>query len=118
MNKNKSIQRLISVAKPELKTLIWGLFFLIISSVSALAYPQVIRWMVDNVLQVKRLDKLWLAVGILFIVFILQGIASSVRYYLFSLSGERIVLKLRQKLFKNLMAQEVSFFDFHRTRCV
>jgi ATP-binding cassette subfamily B protein len=115
MNKNKSIQRLVSVAKPEFKTLSWGMFFLVISSVSALAYPQVIRWMVDNVLQVKRLDRLWLAVGVLFVVFILQGIASSVRYYLFSLSGERIVLKLRQKLFKNLMAQEVSFFDFHRT---
>ncbi len=115
MKKNKSIQRLTSVAKPEFKTLTWGLFFLVVSSLSALAYPQVIRWMVDNVLQVKRLDKLWFAVGILFIVFILQGIASSVRYYLFSLSGERIVLKLRQKLFKNLIAQEISFFDFHRT---
>ena len=112
---NKSRQRLIETARPEFKTLSWGLFFLIISSGSALAYPQVIRWMVDNVLQTKRMDWLWWAVGSLFIIFILQGIASSLRYYLFTLSGERIVLKLRQRLFKNLMAQEVSFFDFHRT---
>lgn len=115
MFKNKSFQRLLNVARPEFKTLSLGLFFLIISSGSSLAYPQVIRWMVDNVLQAKRLDWLWWSVGILFIVFILQGITSSLRYYLFTLSGERIVLKLRQKLFKNLMAQEVSFFDFHRT---
>ncbi len=115
MNKSNSMKRLMSVAKPEFKTLGWGLFFLVISSGSSLAYPQVIRWMVDNVLQTKRIDLLWWSVGVLFVVFILQGITSSVRYFLFTLSGERIVLKLRQRLFKNLMAQEVSFFDFHRT---
>jgi len=115
MNKSNSMKRLMSVAKPEFKTLGWGLFFLVISSGSSLAYPQVIRWMVDNVLQTKRIDLLWWSVGVLFVVFVLQGITSSVRYFLFTLSGERIVLKLRQRLFKNLMAQEVSFFDFHRT---
>lgn len=115
MTNNKSFNRLLNVARPEFKTLSWGLLFLIISSGSSLAYPQVIRWMVDNVLQAKRLDWLWWAVGALFFVFILTGITSSLRYYLFTLSGERIVLKLRQKLFKNLMSQEVSFFDFHRT---
>ncbi len=115
MIKNKTYERLSGVAKPEYKTLAWGLFFLVISSGSSLVYPQVIRWMVDNVLQAKRMDWLWYAVGALFIVFILQALTSSIRYYLFTLSGERIVLKLRQRLFKNLMAQEVSFFDFHRT---
>lgn len=115
MKKSLSFQRLVSVAKPEFKSLSWGLFFLIISSGSALVYPQVIRWMVDNVLQTKRLDWLWWSVGVLFVVFVLQGIASAVRYFLFTYSGERIALKLRQRLFKNLMAQEVSFFDFHRT---
>ncbi len=115
MTKRKSFDRLLDVAKPEIKTLSWGLVFLVVSSISSLVYPQVIRWMVDNVLEAKRLDWLWWAVGVLFVVFILQGITSSLRYYLFTLSGERIALKLRQKLFTNLMAQEVSFFDFHRT---
>lgn len=41
MNKNKSIQRLFSVAKPELKTLIWGLFFLIVSSISAIQVEKI-----------------------------------------------------------------------------
>jgi len=115
MSKSISMKRLRSVAKPEYTSLGWGLFFLVISSISSLIYPQVIRWMVDNVLQTKRLDLLWWSVGALFVVFILQGITSGVRYYLFTLSGERIVLKLRQRLFGNLMSQEVSFFDFHRT---
>jgi ABC-type multidrug transport system fused ATPase/permease subunit len=115
MSKSISMKRLRSVAKPEYTSLGWGLIFLLISSVSSLVYPQVIRWMVDNVLQTKRIDLLWWSVGALFVVFILQGITSGVRYYLFTLSGERIVLKLRQRLFGNLISQEVSFFDFHRT---
>lgn len=115
MTNRKTFERLSGVAKPEFKTLGWGLVFLVISSASSLVYPQVIRWMVDNVLQVKRLDWLWWSVGALFVVFMLQALTSSARYYLFTLSGERIVLRLRQRLFRNLMSQEVSFFDFHRT---
>ena len=113
--KNTTLNRLFLTAKPELKTISLGLIFLILSSGSSLVFPQAIRWLVDNVLQTKRIDLLWTAVGFLFFLFLLQGITSSLRYYFFSLSGERIVLKLRQNLFKNIMHQEVSFFDEHRT---
>ena len=107
--------RLLSIARPEMTSILWGLFFLILSSGASLAYPQIIRWMVDNVLQPKKLDLLLIVVGVLFIAFILQGVASSLRYYLFTMSGERMVLRLRQKLFEKIFSQEVSFFDFHRT---
>ena len=107
--------RLLSIARPEMNSILWGLFFLILSSGASLAYPQIIRWMVDNVLQPKKLDLLLIVVGVLFIAFILQGVASSLRYYLFTMSGERMVLRLRQKLFEKIFSQEISFFDFHRT---
>ncbi len=110
-----TMSRLMSIARPEMTSILWGLFFLIISSGASLAYPQIIRWMVDNVLQPKKLDLLLIVVGVLFVAFILQGIASSLRYYLFTMSGERMVLRLRQKLFEKIFSQEVSFFDFHRT---
>ncbi len=110
-----TLSRLLSIARPEIASIIWGLFFLIISSGASLAYPQIIRWMVDNVLQPKKLDLLLIVVVVLFIAFVLQGVASSFRYYLFTMSGERMVLRLRQKLFERIFSQEVSFFDFHRT---
>ncbi len=114
MNK-KTLQRFLSVARPERKNLLWGLFFLIVSSVSGLAYPQMIRWLIDKVLQPGRMDLLLPVVLGLFVAFIFQGIASAFRYYLFTLSGERIVLRLRQKLFSKILDQDVSFFDFNRT---
>jgi ABC transporter fused permease/ATP-binding protein len=113
--KNKTWIRLLSVARPELKFLSWGLVFLVISSVSGLAYPQMTRWMIDNVLQPKKLDLLLPVVLGLFAAFALQGIASSLRYYLFTLGGERMVIRLRKQLYEKILSQEVSFFDFNRT---
>lgn len=107
--------RLAPLVRSESSSLLWGLFFLIISSGSALIYPQLIRWMIDNVLAPKRLDLLLNVSFALFAAFFIQGVSSSLRYYLFTLSGERIVIRLREKLYQQILSQEVTFFDFNRT---
>lgn len=114
MNK-KTWVRLFSLARTEISPLLWGLFFLIISSAAGLVYPQLIRWMIDNVLSPKRLDLLFNVSLGLFAAFVVQGVTSSLRYYLFTLSGERIVLRLRQRLYQQILSQEITFFDFNRT---
>ena len=114
MNKTTWV-RLFSLARAELSPLLWGLFFLIISSAAGLVYPQLIRWMIDHVLSPKRLDLLFNVSLGLFAAFVVQGITSSLRYYLFTLSGERIVLRLRQRLYQQILSQEITFFDFNRT---
>ncbi len=113
--KHTTWSRIYSVARPERKSLVWGLFFLILSSAAGLAYPQLVRWMVDHVLQPKNFELLNKVVLALFTAFIFQAVTSSIRYYLFTLSGERIVLRLRQRLYETILRQDVSFFDFNRT---
>jgi ABC-type multidrug transport system fused ATPase/permease subunit len=107
--------RLYSIAKPEIKFLSWGMVFLVLSSGAGLAYPQMVRWMVDNVLQPKKMELLLPVVLGLFAVFVVSGIAAGLRYYLFTLAGERSVLRLRKQLYGKILSQEVSFFDFNRT---
>ena len=107
--------RIYSVAKPEKKSLLLGLLFLVLSSGAGLAYPQLVRWMVDHVLEPKNYDLLNKVVFALLFAFVFQAVTSSVRYYLFTLSGERIVLRLRQRLYETILKQDVSFFDFNRT---
>lgn len=107
--------RILSVGKPERRALAIGMIYLAISSGASLAFPQMIRWMFDNVLTPKRYDLLLPVVLGLFVAFVVQAVTSSMRYYLFTLSGERIVLRLRQRLFQQILAQDVSFFDFNRT---
>jgi ATP-binding cassette subfamily B protein len=114
-SKAQTWRRLLSIAKPQKTALLWGLFFLVISSAAGLAYPQIVRWMVDNVLEPRREDRLLPMVLVLFGAFFLQSIAGSARYYLFTMAGEKIVIGLRQRLFGQILSQEVSFFDFNRT---
>ncbi len=103
------------LAKTQKNNLIWGFIFLFLSSGSNLLFPQVIRWFLDHVITAHQDHLLIPTVLSFFFLFVLQGCASSLRYYYFTLSGERIVLFLRQKLYTKIISQDVPFFDVHRT---
>ncbi len=108
-------KRILSLIKLERPALLWGLFFLVVSSVAGLVYPQFVRWIVDHVLIAKDYALLNQVVLGLFFALSISMIAGNVRYYLFTLSGERIVLRLRQQLYRSILKQDVAFFDFNRT---
>lgn len=108
-------RKIISLAKSEKKTLFIGGVFLAVASVCQLAYPQVIRKMIDQALQAHDLIGIDHIVFIIALVFSLQAIASTVRYYLFTMAGERIVKKLRHQLYTAVLRQEISFFDLNKT---
>jgi ABC transporter fused permease/ATP-binding protein len=110
-----TLRRLLSLARPEVRTLIAGTFFLVIGSGTTLAYPKVIGKIIDTALDEQNramIDRL--ALGML-VIFVIQAVAIALRYYLFTTAGERIVARLRQNLFASLMSQEVAFFDERKT---
>ncbi len=108
-------RRISSLIRLERTALAWGLVFLVISSAAGLVYPQLIRWMMDHVLLPKDYQLLNKVVLGLFVAFFIQAVAGSIRYYLFTLAGERIVIRLREKLYDSILKQDVAFFDFNRT---
>jgi ATP-binding cassette subfamily B protein len=112
---NKIWIRLLSLAQTERKTLLVATFFLALASLSQLAYPQAIRSIVDQALQSKDLGKINQITLLILVVFIVQAAASTIRYYLFTMAGERIVQKLRSDLYAHILNQEISFFDFNKT---
>ena len=108
-------RRLMALAKPETKTLIAGTVFLLIGSGMGLLYPQAIRVIIDEALGsagTTLIDQAALAMGVIFFV---QAIAVALRYYLFTVAGERIVARLRENLYRRVIQQEVGFFDERRT---
>src|SRR5665213_3889257 len=107
--------RMLSLAKPETKTLAAGTVFLAISSASNLAYPAAVKMIIDGALSAKDMHRLNMIAMIMLAVFTFQAIGSSLRYYLFTLAGERIVLRLRERIYAHVLDQEVAFFDFNRT---
>lgn len=108
-------RRLVSLARPELPRLVVATIALLISSSMVLAYPQVIRYMVDAVVEGESLEAVDLATLVLLGAFVVQSVFSMLRAWLFTVAGERIVADLRKNLFRAIISQDIAFFDERRT---
>ena len=104
-----------SLMKPHKYYLFWGMFFLAVSSSMVLLYPQAIKILIDESLTSKDFNKVNQTALIMIGIFVIQSISSGLRYFLFTLTGQRIVMELRSQLFESMMFQEISFFDKEET---
>lgn len=110
-----AFQRLYSLAKQESTSLLWGTLFLLIASGLNLTYPMLIGKLIDSVKEGGGQDAvnqyaIWM-IGI----FVLVGVSTFFRSYLFTVAGERIVTRLQERLFQQVLSQEIGFFDHRRT---
>ena len=103
------------LARPELSTLIWATLALLISTGLGLAYPQAIRIIMNAVANHNAASAAasrhlinQAALGLL-VVFAAQGLFSSLRAYLFTVAGERVVARLRKNLYSSLLARRSPF---------
>ena len=109
------LARLFSLARPELRLLIPGTIALFIGVSGNLAVPVLLGKAVDQVTTTGGtgvIDRVALTV---LVVFMISGVATAARSYLFTVAGERVVADLRARLFGSLLGQEVGFFDQQRT---
>ncbi len=111
----KALARLLSLARPEWGNLVAGTFFLILSSISGLVFPQGIRFIIDEALQGGSTGKIDRVALVMVAVFLVQGASGALRYVAFTRAGERVVARLREALFESLMTQEIAFFDGQKT---
>jgi ABC transporter fused permease/ATP-binding protein len=110
-----TLRRLASLARPEARTLAAGIFFLAVGSGMSLLYPQAMRLIIDEALGSRDRSMIDRAALGMTVILGIQSLSVALRYYLFTTAGERVVTRLRQKLFANIMGQEVAFFDAHKT---
>jgi ATP-binding cassette subfamily B protein len=115
----RTVLRLIGLARQEWVGLSIGLFFLVIGGGLGLLYPKALSLMIDrmNSEGAKFLENWTLTqiVTVAVIMILVQSIATMLRYYMFTMVGERIVSKLRSDLYAAMMRQEIGFFDANRT---
>ena len=107
--------RLIDLAKEEWKYLVFGTFFLLMSSGLNLTFPLIIGKLIDGIDQGGGQEVVNQYVLMLLGVFAVVGIATFFRAYLFTVAGERIVTRLQQRLFASILQQEIAFFDENKT---
>jgi ATP-binding cassette subfamily B protein len=125
MPRRALLLRLLGLARPERRLLLWGMVLLAVGSAGSLAYPQGMRVVIDAALghlpeAIARLGLSrsslvnWAAAGMT-LVALLQSAAGAGRFYLFTIAGERTVTRLRGDVYRRILDQEVAFFDGERT---
>ncbi|KAG1294344.1 hypothetical protein G6F66_005299 [Rhizopus arrhizus] len=113
------ITRLFKLAKPEAKNLTAATGLLVVSSAITMSIPFSMGKIIDIVTNPSVNNYLGLTMpefaGVLSMVFVVGAAANTGRVMLFRISGERIIQKLRNDLYKSVLKQDMSFFDKNRT---
>jgi ATP-binding cassette subfamily B protein len=104
----------LALAVPEWRRLAVATVFLLVGGAASLAYPQVIRVLIDAALA-GGAETINTAALFMAAIFAVQAVAVAMRYYLFTIAGERIVTRLRETVYRSIIEQEIGFFDARKT---
>ena len=110
----RDLMRLLSYAKPYRIRLAIALLSLLIAGVLGLAFPQVVRMLIDAAFVERDSAKLNRLALLLVGVFAAQAGFSFLRTYLLSYAGERIVADVRTQVYNHLTRLPVAFFADRR----
>ena len=117
-SKSKIVSKLLKYVKPELKLLLFCVFLSGITTAIALLPPFMTRQIVDNVLPLKdtgEVEKGMKMLGIivitLFVSYLVEHIIAAFRGYLLKVSGDKIVLNLRNDVFEKAQRLPMKFYD-------
>ena len=108
-------KQLLAFIKPYKMRLALGVVCIIVAALGYLVVPWLIRNVVDGVLQNKDLGLLTLIVIAILIIFLIRGFATYGQNYMMAYVGQRVVIDIRETLFKHLQRLDQAYFDTRKT---
>ncbi len=116
---NQRFKKSIEIAafvKPHSTPLFVGLFFLLLSNGTILAFPFLTGKLIDAATGKSQgyLANINIITGILIVILFAQSIFSYLRILLFSRVSERSMANIRQKLYEKLIYMPIEFFEKRR----
>jgi ATP-binding cassette subfamily B protein len=115
MSARTDLKRLAALARPEFRALTLGTLALAIASAMTLSYPLIVQKIVDGIDQGGGRELVDRYVLLLVGLFAIGAVMGAIRAYIFTEAGERVVARLRQRLYESIISQEIAFFDERRT---
>jgi ATP-binding cassette, subfamily B, bacterial MsbA len=103
-----TLRRLFAYATPYRGRMFWAVLGMIVYAVGSAGLAYLIRPIFDNVLP-KQQDVGRIAWAIV-VVYLLKGVGSYVSSYLMADVGQRVVMDLRNGLYRHILNQSASFF--------
>ena len=111
----KNYKRLLLYIKPYLHRLALAIVCIVFAAGANLYVPWIIKDMIDKVLADKDMQMLNLiAIGIV-VVFFLRGIFYFGQSYLVSYIGQRVIIDVRELMFRKFQRMPIAYFDKHQT---
>ncbi|HYP27985.1 MAG TPA: ABC transporter transmembrane domain-containing protein [Blastocatellia bacterium] len=110
----RDLLRLLAYTKPYRGRLSLALVSLLLAGGLGLAYPQIVRLIIDAAFVERSSEKLNRATLLLVAVFAFQASFSFLRTYLLASTGERVVADMRTQVYSHLTGLPVSFFASRR----
>ena len=111
----KNYKRLLQYMRPYVKQLILAIICIIMAAAANLYLPWIIKDMIDKVLAEKDMVMLTIiCVGII-VVFLLRGIFFYGQSYLVSFIGQKVIIDVREVMFRKFQRMPMAYFDKHQT---
>ena len=111
----KNYKRLMSYMRPYVKRFILAIFCIIMASAANLYLPWIIKDMVDKVLTEKDMFMLnVISLGIV-VTFLIRGVFYYGQSYLISYLGEKVIIDVREQMYKKFQRLPMAYFDRHQT---
>ena len=114
LRKRIPFARIAQLLKPYRWQLAAAGVLLVLTDLFSLAYPLVIRTLLNTILGQRNERLLNIVVLTLLVLFVLQAVLGAVQGYLVTAFGERFSFDLRTKLFRHLGQLSLRFFDSRR----
>ncbi|XP_010257994.1 PREDICTED: ABC transporter B family member 25 [Nelumbo nucifera] len=120
---NVGFCRVLRLAKPDAGKLMLATIALLIASTTSILIPKYGGMIIDIVSrdtttpekQFEALDAIKNTILTIVLIVVVGSICTALRAWLFSSASERVVARLRKKLFSHLIQQEIAFYDVTRT---
>lgn len=110
--------RLLQYVKPYMLRLVAAIICIILAAAGNLAVPWIIKDVIDEVLTNKDVVMLNMITAGILVVFILRGIFFYCQTYLMSYIGQRVIIDIREAIYRHLQRLSLSYFDKRKTGAV
>jgi len=111
----KNYKRLLQYIRPYLKQLGLAIVCIVVAAACNLYLPWIIKDMVDKVLADKDMVMLYVICVSIVVVFLIRGIFYYGQSYLVSYIGQKVVIDVREVMFRKFQRMPMAYFDRHQT---
>lgn len=106
------IKRMFTYVKPYSKQLLpIILVMMCVGAITKLTIPLLYGFLIDNALEKENMNLLWITIGGMLAVYLIQWAANMYRIRYTNLIGQRVILDLRHHLFSHIQSLSFRFFD-------